>query len=65
MDRYKILQVNLDKNEYICFELFEKQPTEVFYEKGCSENFHKIHRKTPVPESIFLINIQPLDLQPH
>ena len=53
MDRYKILQVNLDKNEYICFELFEKQPTEVFYKKSCSENFHKIQRKTPVPESIF------------
>ena len=23
MDRYEILQVNLGKNEYICFELFE------------------------------------------
>ena len=23
MDQYKILEVNLGKNEYICFELFE------------------------------------------
>ena len=26
---------------------------EVFYEKKCSKKFCKIHRKTPVPESLF------------
>ena len=26
---------------------------EVFYEKRCSQKFQKIHRKTPVPESLF------------
>ena len=32
----------------------QKQPPEVFYEKGCSQKFHKIHRKATVPESLFL-----------
>ena len=27
----------------------QKQPPEVFCKKRCSKNFHKIHRKTPVP----------------
>ena len=27
---------------------FQKQPPEVFYEKSCSLNFYKIHRKTLV-----------------
>ena len=31
----------------------QKQPPEVFYEERCSYKFHKIHRKTPVPESLF------------
>ena len=31
----------------------QKQPPEVFYEKRCSCKFHKIYRKTPVPESLF------------
>ena len=31
----------------------QKQPPEVFYEKRCSWKFRKIHRKTPVPESLF------------
>ena len=30
-----------------------KQPPEVFFKKKCSYKFHKIHRKTPVPESLF------------
>ena len=34
---------------------FQKQPPEVFYKKRCSQKFPKIHRKTPVPESFFLI----------
>ena len=29
----------------------QKQSPEVFFEKRCSLKFHKIHRKTPVPES--------------
>ena len=33
--------------------LVQKQPPEVFYKKTCSQKFHKIHRKTPVPESVF------------
>ena len=31
----------------------QKQPLEVFCKKWCSYKFCKIHRKTPVPESIF------------
>ena len=31
----------------------QKQPPEVFYEKRCSYKFHKIRRKTHVPESLF------------
>ena len=31
----------------------EKQPPEVFFKKRCSQKFFKIHRKTPVPESLF------------
>ena len=38
----------------------QKQPPEVFCEKRCSWKFHKIHRKTPVPESLFLIKLQAL-----
>ena len=30
-----------------------KQPMEVLFRKRCSKKFHKIHRKTPVPESLF------------
>ena len=35
------------------FSDFEKQPPEVFYKKKYYYKFHKIHRKTPVPESLF------------
>ena len=48
---------------YIFSELFDlskkklftvqKQPPEVFYIKRCSQKFDKIHRKTPVPESLY------------
>ena len=31
----------------------QKQPPEVFCKKMCSWKFHKIHRKTPVPETFF------------
>ena len=31
----------------------EKQPPDVFYEKGILKKFLKIRRKTPVPESLF------------
>ena len=33
----------------------QKQPPDVFCKKRCSEKYCKIHRKTPVPESLFLI----------
>ena len=32
---------------------FQKQPSDVFYKKRCSLKFRKLHRKTPVPESLF------------
>ena len=32
---------------------FQKQPSEVLCKKLCSQKFRKIHRKTPVPESLF------------
>ena len=35
----------------------QKQPPDVFLKKRCSEKFRKIHRKTPVPESLFLIKL--------
>ena len=31
---------------------------EVFCKERCSKKFHKTHRKTPVPESLFLIKLQ-------
>ena len=31
----------------------QKQPPELFCMKRCSKKIHKIHRKTPVPESLF------------
>ena len=31
----------------------QKQPSEAFCKKMCSWKFHKIHRKTPVPEAFF------------
>ena len=35
------------------FNKQKKEPLELFYKKRCSQKFHKIHRKTPVPESLF------------
>ena len=32
---------------------FQRQPSEVFCKKKYSWKFRKIHRKTPVPESLF------------
>ena len=32
---------------------FQKQSPEVFCKKRCSWDFHKIYKKTPVPESLF------------
>ena len=31
----------------------QKHRPEVFCKKSCSQKFRKIHRKTPVPESLF------------
>ena len=36
----------------------QKQPLEVFYKKRCSRKFRKIHRKKPVPESVFWLKLQ-------
>ena len=37
---------------------YQKQPPEVLCKKSCSQKFRKIHRKTPVPESLFLTKLQ-------
>ena len=39
--------------------LVQKWPSEVFFAKRCSQKFHKIHRKTPVPESLFKQSCKP------
>ena len=31
---------------------FQKQPPEVLCKKSCSQKFRKVHRKTPVPETL-------------
>ena len=36
--------------------------TRAVRKKGCSVKFRKIHRKTPVPESLFIIKLQPATL---
>ena len=41
----------------------QKQPPEVFHRERCSKKYYKIHRKTPVPESLFLIKLQATGLQ--
>ena len=33
--------------------IIQKQPPEVFFLKNCSKKFRKIHRETPMPESLF------------
>ena len=38
--------------------MLQKQPPEVFCKKRCSQKFRTIHRKTPVLESLVLINLQ-------
>ena len=37
----------------IALKLIQKQSRKVFCEEKRSQKFHKIHRKTPVPESLF------------
>ena len=37
----------------------QKQPPEVFCGKKCSQKFHKIHRKVPVPELHFQQSCRP------
>ena len=43
------LEVICIKQTFTCI----KQPPKVFCKKRCSQKFRKIHRKTPVPESLF------------
>ena len=47
---HRVIVTTLLKKSY-----FPKQPPEVFCKKSYSYKFHKIHRKTTVPESLFLI----------
>ena len=44
-------------NVFILFHS-QKQPSKVFCKKRCSQKLHKIYRKAPVPESLFLIKLQ-------
>ena len=39
---------NSDRKRYV-----QKQPPEVLCNERCSQKFCKVHRKTPVPESLF------------
>ena len=53
---YRSVQVpfmkeNIQRARILSFE--RKQPLEVFCKKRCSLKFRKIHRKTPVSESLF------------
>ena len=43
------------KNVTVLFstDTIQKHPPEVFCKKGVLRNYAKIHRKTPVPESLF------------
>ena len=52
MDRYEISKVNLGKNEYICFELFEVWVYFFFSLK--EETMKNIHNQN-VPESLHCI----------
>ena len=57
----KVFQHLIKVSKLLVFVLFsffiisdmQKQPPEVFCKKICSLKFHKIHRKTPVSESLF------------
>ena len=44
-----------------CQKYFQKQPIEVFYKKICSQKFHKIHKKMPVPEACNFIKKETLE----
>ena len=40
MDQYEILEVNLSKNEYICFELFEVWALNLSLKEETMKNIH-------------------------
>ena len=45
---------------FLCLKIrspFQKQLTELFCKKSCSQKFCKIHRKTPVHQSLFLSKV--------
>ena len=46
---YELYEWNID----LKWDNNQKQPPEMFFEKRCSQKFHKIHRKTHVSESLF------------
>ena len=56
------------KEETVIIESTQNQQvqkqSEVFFKKRCSYKFHKIHRKTPVPESLFLNKVPGLRRYP-
>ena len=39
--------------DFVLVSINQKQPSEVFCKKSCSQKFRKIHMETPVPESLF------------
>ena len=46
--------INLEKVLHIFTSSIHKQLLDVFCKKRCSYKFRKIHRKTPVPESLLI-----------
>ena len=53
IDQYLSFQYDQTKGKTFLRKAIKKQPPEVFYKNKCSEKFPKIHRKAPVPESVF------------
>ena len=49
------IQLNSQTNQSLIWVilLVQKQPSDVFCKKSCSYKFRKIHKKTPVAESLF------------
>ena len=55
----QLLQDNDHRRHFTSFLAnFQKQPRVIFHKKTVLKKFSNIHRKTPVSESLFLINLQ-------
>ena len=50
------------RNSLHIYFTFSEPPPEVLCKKRCSKKFRKIHRKTPVPESLFQLSCRPVTL---